>query len=134
MKDLPREPEFLDKDIEAYSWHVDTKYYNAGVKLCTPKHRTVPSREFAETVEAVVLHFDAKDRDTFSLLKTWLRTFDDLYSPSVKLLTCDSYPEKEGVTKDELDRFAIENDCELIQLVVCYELFVVYPSGMRVTM
>ena len=110
--------EYLDNEIEAYTWNLDTKYYNTVVRLCAPKHRIVPSQEFADTVEAVILHFDARERDTFSLLQMWVKTIDDLYSPSVKLIICDSYDEKDGVTKDELDRYTINNDCELIQLVV----------------
>ncbi|OQV21825.1 putative Alpha- and gamma-adaptin-binding protein p34 [Hypsibius exemplaris] len=108
--------ERLETDISVYKWPISTKYYNASVALCVPTYRTVPSSDFAETVEAVVVHFNPRKRESFVDAQIWLKTMDDLYSASVKLLTCDHCQSDDNVTKEELGVFCIENNLELIQL------------------
>ena len=56
---LPEAEHVLEK-IEAYPWHVDTKYYTADVRLCTTDTRTIGDEEFANSVQALVLIFDSK--------------------------------------------------------------------------
>ncbi len=45
--------------VVSYPWQVDTKYYTADVRLCTSEVRTIGEEEFADSVQAVVIHFDA---------------------------------------------------------------------------
>ena len=49
-----------NEDIQAYPWHVDTKYYTADINLCTTESRTIGDQAFAESVNAIVLIFDTK--------------------------------------------------------------------------
>ena len=108
----------MEDDIAFYEWTISTKYYDAVVDFCAPQHRTVPSSEFAETVEAVVIYFNPRERETFSATQVWLRTIEDLYAADVKVLICDSCQPDDAVKKEELDLFCIGNNLELIQLAV----------------
>lgn len=116
------EPDYTEENIDGYKWKLNTKYYTASVKLCAPKHRTVPSPEFAESVEAVLLYFRPQSRQEFVVLQSWLRTIDQVYSPAVKLLVCDHSGEGDEVPRHELFNFAIDRHLELIELAVCLPL------------
>jgi hypothetical protein len=58
VDELP-EPTKVEEGINAYSWHIDTKYYTTDVNLCSVENKTLASEEFAMSVEAVVIHFDS---------------------------------------------------------------------------
>jgi hypothetical protein len=58
VDELP-EPTKLEDGINAYPWHIDTKYYTADVNLCSIEKKTLGSEQFAMSVEAVVIHFDS---------------------------------------------------------------------------
>jgi len=47
--------------IRSYLWHITTKYYEADVHVCAMDERTIANKEFAESVNAVVLYFDSSD-------------------------------------------------------------------------
>ena len=49
------------EQIEAYPWHIDTKYYTADIHICTTPTRTIGNEEFAEKVQGFVLHFDSSE-------------------------------------------------------------------------
>ena len=49
------------EDIKAYPWHIDTKYYTADIRLCTTESRTIGDKAFADSVQAVVIHFDTTE-------------------------------------------------------------------------
>jgi hypothetical protein len=49
----------VEEGINAYPWHVDTKYYTTDVNLCSVEKKTLGSEEFAMSVEAVIIHFDS---------------------------------------------------------------------------
>ena len=57
---LPSATPVLEQ-IEAYPWHIDTKYYTADIQICTTATRTIGNEEFAENVQGFVLHFDASE-------------------------------------------------------------------------
>jgi hypothetical protein len=58
VDELP-EPTQIEDGINAYPWHIDTKYYTADVNLCSVEKKTLGSERFAVSVEAVVIHFDS---------------------------------------------------------------------------
>jgi hypothetical protein len=58
IDELP-EPTKLEDGINAYPWHIDTKYYTTDVNLCSVEKKTLGSEQFAMSVEAVVIHFDS---------------------------------------------------------------------------
>lgn len=49
----------MEDGINAYLWHIDTKYYTADVDLCSVEKKTLGSEQFAVSVEAVVILFDS---------------------------------------------------------------------------
>ncbi len=51
--------ENITEQIEAYPWHLDTKYYTADVNICTTPTRTFGDEEFAESVQGFVIYFDS---------------------------------------------------------------------------
>ena len=51
----------VTETIEAYPWHIDTKYYTANIHLCTTETRTIGDREFADNVQGLVLFFDTAE-------------------------------------------------------------------------
>ncbi len=57
---LPTAKPVLEQ-IEAYPWHIDTKYYTADINICTTPTRTIGNEEFAENVQGFVLYFDASE-------------------------------------------------------------------------
>lgn len=59
VSELPDGKQILD-GIVAYLWQVDTKYYTADVCLCISQDRTIGDKVFAESVQAVVIHFDTQ--------------------------------------------------------------------------
>lgn len=58
VDELP-EPSQIEDGINAYPWHIDTKYYTTDVNLCSVEKKTLGSEQFAVSVEAVVIHFDS---------------------------------------------------------------------------
>lgn len=50
----------LIENVVSYDWSIDTKYYTADVKLCHTRERTIGNKEFAESVQAFVVYFDAE--------------------------------------------------------------------------
>ncbi|XP_055335192.1 alpha- and gamma-adaptin-binding protein p34-like [Paramacrobiotus metropolitanus] len=109
-------PDYMEENIDGYKWDMNTKYYTATVKVCAPKYRTVPSAEFAESVEAVMLYFRPQSRDEFVVVQSWLRTIDQLYAPTVKLLICEFSVDGDEVPRQELMNFCIDRQLELVEL------------------
>ena len=52
--------EHVLEEVEAYPWHINTKYYTADVRICTTDTRTIGDEEFANSVQALILIFDSK--------------------------------------------------------------------------
>lgn len=125
--------------IKAFEWILDTKYYKAPINVCACKARVVPpSRDFADTVEAVIILFDAADSASFEEVTRWSELIDDLYSPALKLLVCknvptdthtfsafeDSFDAGSGYTKNngvtggynDLPNWCLKNEFELVEL------------------
>ena len=59
VSELPAGSQVAD-GVVAYPWQVDTKYYTADVRLCTSEVRTIGGEQFADTVQAVIIHFDTR--------------------------------------------------------------------------
>jgi hypothetical protein len=57
-EDLP-EPLLLLPEAHGYLWHIDTKYYETDVHLCSLNKKTIGNQEFADAVNAFILPFDS---------------------------------------------------------------------------
>jgi len=53
------ESEDLLDGIKEYPWFIETKYYEAAIRVCSLEKKTIADQEFADSVEAVVIHFDS---------------------------------------------------------------------------
>ena len=49
------------EDIVGYDWRIDTKYYTADVELCITDKRTIGDQQFADNVQAFIVHFDPEN-------------------------------------------------------------------------
>lgn len=56
LGDLPSSQQCEDMNI--YNWHINTKYYEADVRLCSKQDRSLSTPEFASSVEGVVIFFE----------------------------------------------------------------------------
>ena len=62
LLDIPELADNSDQDIPQYEWKVDTKYYTAQVGLCAVSDPDVNlCRESPESIQSVVLYFDAEE-------------------------------------------------------------------------
>lgn len=55
---------FTDHKIWRCDWHLDTKYYSTDIYFYAAAERNLIDKQFAESVEAVVLFFDSSQVDT----------------------------------------------------------------------
>lgn len=52
---------FEDRKIQAYPWHISTKYYDADLHFLELSSRDLINAPFAKCVEAAVIYFDHSD-------------------------------------------------------------------------
>lgn len=103
------------EDIVSYNWKIDTKYYTADIKLCTTKKRTVGTAEFAESVQAAVIYFNASQAESFDLAKAWLPYLEEI-SPAIQLLVCRNIPQSQATHRHNVQKWCLDNDFELVEL------------------
>ncbi|XP_061172668.1 alpha- and gamma-adaptin-binding protein p34-like [Saccostrea echinata] len=103
------------EDIVSYNWKIDTKYYTADIKLCTTRKRTVGTAEFAESVQAAVIYFNASQPESFDLAKAWLPYLEEI-SPAIQLLVCRNIPQSQATHRHNIQKWCLDNDFELVEL------------------
>ncbi|KAI8480784.1 hypothetical protein Bbelb_414690 [Branchiostoma belcheri] len=113
--DLPPGVAIVEK-MTGFPWTIDNKYYTANVHICIALEKTIGNAEFAEALQAVILHFDSKEAASFESVKQWLPFLTHL-DVDVKLLTCGLL-EQEGavLTREDVFTWCIENGFELVEL------------------
>eukprot|EP00058_Branchiostoma_floridae_P024201 XP_002609691.1 hypothetical protein BRAFLDRAFT_83704 [Branchiostoma floridae] len=113
--DLPPGVAIVEK-MTGFPWTIDNKYYTANVHICIALEKTIGNAEFAEALQAVILHFDSKEAGSFESVKQWLPFLTHL-DVDVKLLTCGLL-EQEGavLTREDVFTWCIENGFELVEL------------------
>jgi hypothetical protein len=47
------------EDVAAYPWSIKTKYYEAEINICTMNSKSLGSKDFAESVNAIIICFDS---------------------------------------------------------------------------
>uniref|UniRef100_A0A914VCY0 Alpha-and gamma-adaptin-binding protein p34 n=1 Tax=Plectus sambesii TaxID=2011161 RepID=A0A914VCY0_9BILA len=106
---LPASKSLFDGKVTAYELVLDTKYYSSDVHLCVLTERTVVSASFAESIEAVVLHFDGASSDAYVQWLPYIKEWD----PEVKVLVCDRLASS---LADEVNSWCLDNEFELVEL------------------
>lgn len=112
--DLPESVK-IDEDILAYPWHIENKYYTTDVYLCSLQKKSISNRKFADSVEAVILHFDHKNG--LDNAESWLPFLNE-YGPEIKILLCKNCPDEsdEGCNKRTAQEWCVNKGFELVEL------------------
>ncbi|PSN50392.1 Alpha- and gamma-adaptin-binding protein p34 [Blattella germanica] len=107
----------LEDGINAYPWHIDTKYYTTDVNLCSVEKKTLGSEQFAVSVEAVVINFDSNKNDGLAVVESWL-SFLKEFEPEVQILLCDRCHENPpvGVPRVAVQEWCVEQGFELVEI------------------
>ncbi|KAK2161968.1 hypothetical protein LSH36_107g11044 [Paralvinella palmiformis] len=114
IEDLPASINPLE-GIRAYPWHLDTKYYTVDVALCTTDVRTIGNKDFAESVEAVLVYFDSNDKSSFSQVKSWIPFVKEI-NPEVKLLICEKSLPTHVIPREFVQEWCLDYNFELVEL------------------
>ncbi|KAI0238678.1 hypothetical protein LSAT2_010562 [Lamellibrachia satsuma] len=77
--------------------------------------RTIGDKVFAESVQAVVIHFDTQQTEALDGVKAWLPYLEEL-QPAIRLLTCNQCSATDTVSKDSCLHWCLDNDFELVEL------------------
>ncbi|XP_014252052.1 alpha- and gamma-adaptin-binding protein p34-like [Cimex lectularius] len=113
--DLP--PATLENGIECYPWHLDTKYYEADIRLCAMREKSLASKSFAETVHAVIINFDSDSKNAIEGVNEWLRYLKE-YGADIKILLCNRCKDvsETGVGKVQVQEWCVINGFELVEV------------------
>ncbi|XP_060606643.1 alpha- and gamma-adaptin-binding protein p34-like [Ruditapes philippinarum] len=103
------------EDILSYDWSINTKYYTADVRLCMTKKRTIGDKQFAESVHAFVVFFNAEKKESFESVKLWNAYLKEI-DPEIKMLVCDRCLDDSAVGRLEVQTWCIDNGFELVEL------------------
>ncbi|CAG0917332.1 unnamed protein product [Notodromas monacha] len=86
-------PEPIKTDVhdcmEKFPYLLSNKYYEATINLCLAHEKNLVGADFAESVEAVILHFDSTSTHGLKNAEDWL-PFVQAWEPSVCILSCGS--------------------------------------------
>ncbi|XP_018914702.1 alpha- and gamma-adaptin-binding protein p34 [Bemisia tabaci] len=116
VQELPPAIE-IEKDTFSYPWEVDTKYYTASVNLCCTDVKSLANKSFADTVQAIIIHFDSSDENAMTNVDEWL-SFLKEYEADVKILLCDQCQSEPnvGISKLTAQEWCIGKGFELVEL------------------
>ncbi|XP_066540367.1 alpha- and gamma-adaptin-binding protein p34 [Hoplias malabaricus] len=108
------EPTKRDDVVVWYPWTINNKYYTANVSLCVVPSPLNMNSEIAQSMQAFLIYFDSKTKDSLSCLTPWLSVVDDL-APEVLILVCDRVCEN-GVSRHEAQQWCLAHAFELVEL------------------
>jgi len=126
-QDLPEPLNNVD-GVRSFRWHINTKYYEADVHVCSLDKKTIGNQEFAESVNAIILCFDSNSNTGLETVEQWL-TFTKEFEPDISILLCETCVDSEtfpskvgegssscGVKKIDAQKWCVENNFELVEL------------------
>lgn len=96
-------------------WLINTKYYNAEVKLIGITEDYKRTVEFNENVEALIIHMDSNKSSGLEVLKKWENLESDC-NPEVKLLVSNYFTADTKITHNKATEWCIKRGYELIEL------------------
>lgn len=109
------ERKIVIENVVGYDWQISTKYYTADVLLCSTKERTIGDRNFAESVDAFIVYFNADEESSFELVKAWSPYLEQI-DPEIKMLVCDRCTENHKVNRLKAQTWCVDNSFELVEL------------------
>ncbi|XP_073994886.1 alpha- and gamma-adaptin-binding protein p34-like isoform X2 [Rhodnius prolixus] len=115
LGDLPSSQQCEDMNI--YNWHINTKYYEADVRLCSKQDRSLSTPEFASSVEGVVIFFEPQSARGLEPVNEWM-SFLEEYEAEVKILVCNRCHDSSNsiLTKFKVQEWCVKEGFELIEL------------------
>lgn len=111
------DPVIIDPNISAYPWHIDNKYYSTDVNLCAVHSKAISNEDFASSVDAVIICFDAANPNGLEAAESWL-PFLSVYDADIKILVCKTRCEDEGagVSNRSAQEWCVQRGFELVEL------------------
>lgn len=103
--------------ISAYPWHVNTKYYEADVHLCSLASKSLIPEQFASAVQAIILFFDSTQVEGLKTAESWLPFLNE-YGAEVKIMLCNRCQETPltGISKLSAQEWCVKKGFELVEL------------------
>ncbi|XP_026143263.1 alpha- and gamma-adaptin-binding protein p34 [Carassius auratus] len=104
----------IEERVSWYPWTINNKYYTANVSLCVVSSPFDMNTEVARSMQAFIVYFDSKTKNTLNSVNSWLSVVEDL-APEVLILVCDHACDS-GVSKQEAQQWCLAHAFELVEL------------------
>uniref|UniRef100_A0A1B6HKV1 Alpha-and gamma-adaptin-binding protein p34 n=1 Tax=Homalodisca liturata TaxID=320908 RepID=A0A1B6HKV1_9HEMI len=107
----------LIEGVEAFPWHISTKYYETDVVLFTLTKKVLLPQNLARGVQALVVFFDSSVDDGLERMESWMSFLRD-YDVDVNILLCDRCNDNpsSGVSKRTAQEWCVKQGFELVEL------------------
>ncbi|KAG8336240.1 hypothetical protein J6590_048462 [Homalodisca vitripennis] len=107
----------LIEGVEAFPWHISTKYYETDVVLFTLTKKVLLPQNLARGVQALVVFFDSSVDDGLERMESWMSFLRD-YDVDVNILLCDRCNDSpsSGVSKRTAQEWCVKQGFELVEL------------------
>ncbi|XP_042631245.1 alpha- and gamma-adaptin-binding protein p34-like [Cyprinus carpio] len=113
LESLPQASK-TEERVSWYPWTINNKYYTANVSLCVVSSPFDMNIEVARSMQAFIVYFDSKTKDSLNSVNSWLSVVEDL-APEVLILVCDHACDS-GVSKQEAQQWCLAHAFELVEL------------------
>ncbi|XP_016125554.1 alpha- and gamma-adaptin-binding protein p34-like [Sinocyclocheilus grahami] len=113
LESLPQASK-MEERVSWYPWTINNKYYTANVSLCVVSSPFDMNTEVARSMQAFIVYFDSKTKDSLNSVNSWLSVVEDL-APEVLILVCDRECDS-GVSKQEAQQWCLAHAFELVEL------------------
>ncbi|XP_059421024.1 alpha- and gamma-adaptin-binding protein p34-like [Carassius carassius] len=113
LESLPQASK-IEESVSWYPWTINNKYYTANVSLCVVSSPFDMNTEVARSMQAFIVYFDSKTKDSLNSVNSWLSVVEDL-APEVLILVCDHAGDS-GVSKQEAQQWCLAHAFELVEL------------------
>uniref|UniRef100_A0A8C1K0E2 Alpha and gamma adaptin binding protein n=1 Tax=Cyprinus carpio TaxID=7962 RepID=A0A8C1K0E2_CYPCA len=115
LESLPQASK-TEERVSWYPWTINNKYYTANVSLCVVSSPFDMNIEVARSMQAFIVYFDSKTKDSLNSVNSWLSVVEDL-APEVLILVCDHACDSgECVSKQEAQQWCLAHAFELVEL------------------
>ena len=96
---------------------LDTKYYSSDVHLCVLTERTVVSASFAESVEAVVLHFDGASSDAYVQWLPFIKVVTEFFICRIYYFNHNIFHHNSALLQYNSANFAFDLNVNMTKLI-----------------
>ncbi|XP_052828098.1 alpha- and gamma-adaptin-binding protein p34-like isoform X2 [Octopus bimaculoides] len=104
------------EEDNGYKWNINNKYYTAQVQLyALPDATSQVCRQYPDSVQAVILYFDADEEESFKTVKHWL-PFLSQNKPDIQIIVCRHCSDFTAVPRMTVLKWCVENAMELVEL------------------